>query len=291
LKYAFYPGCTLQSELFGCELSIRETLPRLGVELVDLDGASCCGYQTYNVSSPLVYKYLVARNLALAERLGLDIMTPCNGCHLAFVEVKRDLEKDPKIMSSINEALSKEGLQYDGKARAHHLLEVLHDEVTAEGISKKIKKPIPKVRLSSHLGCLGFRPNNLDRPDTGDISKLDDLIHALGAVTLDYNGKLECCGYIASLGNEEAAQTIANKKLQSVKALDPEGLVVICPLCFKMFDKTQGESKRTAEGEAINLPIIYYTQLLGLSMGLPSEKLGINFNQSNVEPFLSLFKG
>ena len=291
MKYAFYPGCTLQSELYGCELSIRETLPRLGVELIELTGASCCGYQTYSVSSPLIHKYLVARNLALAEQLGLDILTPCNGCHYAFNQVKSELEKDNKLSASIDEALSKEGLRYEGKAKARHLLDVLYDDVTVDELSKKIRNPQKRISLASHIGCLGFRPERLNKSNIENLEKFDDLIHILGAETVNYEAKLDCCGYIASLGNEDNANSIAEKKLNSVKSQNADGLIVICPLCFKMLDRRPLSIKESMESKVIDVPVIYYTQLLGLAMGLPANKLGLDLNKSKIEAFLPLFKG
>ena len=177
MRYALYLGCTIQSEQYGYEASVRETLPRLGIELEDMEGASCCGFPALNSVSKLGWHYLSARNLAIAENMGLDVLPLCNGCHLSFVETKHFLEKDPELKGIINMNLEKEGLNYKGDTRVVHLLEVLHDEVGTKKISENVVKPLSGIRLASHPGCHAIRPSDLQRVDDAENpKKLDDLI-------------------------------------------------------------------------------------------------------------------
>jgi heterodisulfide reductase subunit B len=287
LRLALFPGCAAQTELYGCELSVREVFPRLGVELVDLEGSSCCGFLSFRLSSPIGWKYLTARNLALAEKLGLDVITLCSGCHLSFCEVKRDLDDDAELRKTIDETLSIEGLEYNGESVVQHVLEVLHDQVGLDQITDSVTRPLNQLKLAAHPGCRAFRPKDLGRPDdTKDPRKLEELIQALGAESPDYQEKLDCCGSSTYLTYEEASLKIAGTKLKAVRDRGFDGLVTVCPHCFKLFDGKQAEMRSLTGGEMVGLPVFYYTQLLGLSMGIEPKRLGLHLNLSPVEGIL-----
>ncbi len=284
MSYALYPGCTVQCEQYAYEMSVREVLPKLGIELKELDGAGCCGYLSYRVSSPIAWKYLTARNLALAEELSLDIMTLCNLCHLSFSQITNYMETDNELKKTICEALTIEGLEYNGRSKALHIIEVLHDRIGLTKIAEKITRPLKDVNLAAHPGCHLFRPADLKRPDNGEnTKKLDELIRALGAESSDYPEKLECCGSTISRVQEKASLLIAGSKLKAVKEQGFDGLVTLCPHCFRMFDGKQQDMKNLFSDDSIEMPVFYYTQLLGLSMGISPEKLGLNLNHSPVE--------
>ena len=288
MKYALFLGCTVQTEQYGYELSVREVLPRLGVELLDLNGASCCGFPSFSVTSPLCWTYLSARNLALAERLGLEIMPLCNSCHLSFCEVQRDLERDSELKNLINQTLSIEGLEYSGECGIVHMLKVLHDQVGVEKIAESVVKPLKNLKLAAHPGCHAFRPSDLKRPDDSeDPKKLDELIRTLDAESLSYPEKLDCCGSSIFLPEEKAALLIAGSKLKAIRDHGFDGLVTTCPLCFKMFDGKQRAIQSLIGDKTIDVPVIYYTQLLGLAMGIPPEKLGMHLNLSPVDRLLT----
>ena len=283
MRYAFFPGCLAQTEQYAYEVSVREVLPRLGVELVDLEGASCCGFPSYSITSPLTSTYLAARNLALAEKLGLDLLTLCNNCNLTMYENMKKLGDDGRLKESINETLSNEGLAYDGDSEVVHLMEVLHDKIGPGKIGELAVKPFEGRKFASFPGCHAYRPSELKRPDDERPAKLDELIRALGAETSEYPEKLFCCGSGISRTEEEAALKLAGSVLRAVEDRGFEGLVTLCPHCFKMLDGEQEAVQGVIGGQKMELPVIYYTQLLGLAMGIPSEKLGLNLNLSPVE--------
>lgn len=288
MRYALFPGCTVQTEQYGYELSAKEVLPRLGIELVDLDGASCCGFPTFSTTSPVGWKYMSARNLALAERLGLDILPLCNSCHLSFCEVQKDLKNDDELRDLINNTLSIEGLEYRGRSGIVHILEVLHDQVGVEKIVETVVKPLKNMKFAAHPGCHAFRPSGLKRPDDDeDPKKLDELIRALGAETLDYPEKKDCCGSHISISEETESLIIAGSKLKVLSKHRFNGLVTTCPHCFKLFDSKQREIQSLIGDTTINVPVFYYTQLLGLALGIRPEKLGLHLNLSPVEQLLT----
>lgn len=288
MKYALFPGCLVQTEQYGYYLSVREVLPRLGVELLGMEGASCCGFPNYSVTSTLVWTYLTARNLALAERLGHDILTLCAHCHLSFCENQVRMEKDAFLKDIINKTLSAEGLEYRGERGIVHLLEVLYDIIGVKKIAETVVKPFTKLRIASHPGCHAFRPSDLKRPDESENpKKLDELIWALGAETYDYPERLDCCGSSTYLTDEEASLKIAGTKLKAVRDNGFDGLVTTCPHCFKAFDSKQHEIQSLLGEEMSSVPVFYYTQLLGLALNIAPEKLGIHLNASAVESLLS----
>ena len=292
MKYALFPGCTVQTEQYGLELSARAVLPRLGLELADLEGASCCGLPYFSAASPIGWKYLSARNLALAERLGLDILPLCNSCHLSFCEVRRDLDESDDLRSLINEVLKIEDLEYGAGPGVVHLLEALHDRVGVEEIAENVVRPLEDLKLAAHPGCHAFRPRGIERPDDAENPrKFDELIRALGAEPSDYPEKTDCCGAYASASEEGAALSIAGSKLKSMMDRGFDGLVTLCPQCFKTFDGRQHDIQRATGDSTINIPVFYYTQLLGLAMGIQTDSLGLFLNMSPVEQLLARVNG
>ena len=292
MRYALYLGCTIQSEQYGYETSVREILPRLDIELEDMEGASCCGFPALNSVSKLGWHYLSARNLAIAEDMGFAVLPLCNGCHLSFVETKHFLEKDPELKNIINMNLEKEGLNYRGDIRIVHLLEALHDEIGSQKISEKVVKPLSGIRLASHPGCHAIRPSDLQRVDDAENpQKLDDLIKALGAKTFDYPEKIDCCGSQLAVTSGRVTLRIAGEKLQAVKSYGFDGLVTTCPFCFKMYDGRQRAIKGALKDASLDLPVFYYTQLLGLALGSDPKKLGLQMNQSLVDDLVERILG
>ena len=284
MKYTLYLGCTVQSEQFGFEASVRETLPQLGVELEDMKGASCCGFPALSSVSKVGWHYLSARNLAIAEEMGNDFLPLCNGCHLSFVETMHYLEADPDLKNLINTHLEKEGLQYEGKVKVVHLLEVLHDRVGEKKISGELVKPLEGLKFASHPGCHAIRPSDIQKvDDPEDPRKLDNLIKALGAETFDYPEKIDCCGSQLAVASGRTTLKIAGDKLQAVKSYGFDGLVTTCPFCFKMYDGRQRAIKGALKDSSLDVPVFYYTQLLGLALGFRPERLGLQLNQSPVD--------
>lgn len=284
MKFSLFPGCIASSEQFACELSAREVLPRLGIELMDLQGASCCGYPFTGVTSPISWTYLTARNTALAERNGAGLLPLCNTCHLSFCEVRKDLRENTEQMVLINDNLSAEGLRYTGDLEIVHLLEVLYDEVGLKKIKRKVTKPLENLKLAAHPGCHAFRPRTLKRPDDNrNPRKLNELIEILGAESPDYPEKLDCCGSYMLLRDEKSALKMAGMKLKSIKEAGFDGLVTTCPMCFKIFDSKQDAISRMLGNDAVKIPVMYYTQLLGSAMDIANEKLGLHLNLSPIE--------
>jgi heterodisulfide reductase subunit B len=280
-KYALYPGCVMPTEQYAYEMSIRETLPLLEIDLVDLKGFSCCGEPIKGINQMLTIT-LSARNLAIAEREGLDVFIPCPMCHLAFSDAKIILDSDSKMNERVNKFLEDEGLKYTGTTNIFHTLDLLHDVVGIEKIKQRIKKPLKDLKVATHYGCHLVRPSECNRPDDSENpQKMERILKAIGAKPLDYPEKLDCCGGLLTANLPESALTKTGQKLQKVQEQGFDAFIDVCPWCHRQYDSKQTKAGETVAAQ-LEVPVLYLTQLLGLSFGIPKDKLGFDFNLSPV---------
>lgn len=257
-------------------------LPKLDIDLVEIKGAACCGFPLNSINN-LSWIYLTARNLALCEDQQLDMLPLCNGCHLSMCEVKHTLQADPVLKERVNGLLASEDLRYEGTTRVRHIIEVLHDDIGPERIRKAISKPIAGLKFAAHYGCHALRPSELGRPDDSrNPRKLETLIGALGARWDIYPERLDCCGAGIAISAGESSLKIAGAKLEKLRTSGFDGLVTTCPFCMRMYDARQ-EAIAALLGRATSFPVFYYTQLLGLCMGVDEASLGLHLNMSPVD--------
>ncbi len=287
MKMAVFWGCRVLTSQYAYEMSARQVFPKLGIKLVDLREATCCGDPVKSINI-FAADYLAARALALANLTGLtDLLIPCNRCHFTISEAKHRMEINEKLRLKIGELLKEEGLEYDPNINIWHVIDLLHDAVGLEKIKETVKKPFRGLKLASHTGCQVIRYSDLGRVDDAENPrKLDELINMLGAEIVDYSEKLDCCGAALTYSHQDAALSLAGSKIKALQDLNVDALVVSCPACQMMFDSEQKDSG-TAVGAKLNVPVLYYTQLLGLALDIEAEKLGLHLNQSPVNQFLS----
>jgi heterodisulfide reductase subunit B len=268
-------------------MSVREAFPKLNIELVDLSETNCCGDPVKSMKD-LAANYLAARVLALANKTGLDnLLVPCNRCHFVISEAKNVLEKNERFGQKIIEVLKEEGLEYNPNVRIWHVIDFLHDFVGLDNVKKAVQKSLKGLKLATHVGCQIIRYSDLGRVDDAENPrKLDRLVNALGAETVDYAEKLDCCGANLMYSHVDSALSLAGTKLNAIQSLGVHGLVVSCPDCGLMFDSKQKDAETTV-GAKLRLPVVYYTQLLGLALNIEQEKLGLHLNQSPVGQLLS----
>ncbi|MCL2607201.1 MAG: CoB--CoM heterodisulfide reductase subunit B [Methanomassiliicoccaceae archaeon] len=271
-KYAFFLGCITPFRYPGIERSTREVFKTLGVELVDLEDASCCPapgvIKSFNKATWLA---VAARNLALAEKKGLDIVTICNGCYGSLFDAAHELHKDPKILDDVNKILSEIGLKYSGKTKVRHFAEVLYKEVGVEKIKKAVKKPTG-YKTAVFYGCHFLKPSKLKQLDDPEDPKiLDELVEAAGAESMSRKGKAMCCGAGGGLRSQfgETAMKFTKANLERMKADGAEMIVDVCPFCHLQFDASQKEL-------GFDLPVLHLSQLFGIAMGMDAEDLGLN---------------
>lgn len=286
LRVAVYWGCVIPTIQYAYEMSVREVFSRLGVELVDLEDFSCCGLPVRSVNA-YASIYLAVRNLAITEKTGLeDLLVPCSGCHLSLSEAQRYLSGDEELRRKVNSLLGEEGLELKGSVRVWHTIDFLHDLIGEEKIRESVKRRLEGLRFAPHYGCHILRPSSWERvDDSEDPRKLDELLGWLGAEGVDYPEKLDCCGNLLLLSHPDAAFSFAGLKLTALKELGVDGLVDCCPSCHMMFDMRQRSLGATV-GAKLEIPVLYYTQLLGLVMGIEMERLGLHLNRSPVDELL-----
>jgi len=287
LKVAVFWGCRILTSQYAYEMSVREAFPKLNIELVDLNETNCCGDLVKSMKD-LAANYLAARVLALANKTGLDnLLVPCNRCHFVISEAKNVLEKNERFDQKIIEVLKEEGLEYNPNVRIWHVIDFLHDFVGLDNVKKAVQKSLKGLKLATHVGCQIIRYSDLGRVDDAENPrKLDELVGALGAETVDYAEKLDCCGANLMYSHPDSALSLAGTKLSVLQNLGADGLVVSCPDCGLMFDSKQKDAGTTV-GAKLDLPVVYYTQLLGLSLGIKHEKLGLHLNQSPADQLFS----
>ncbi len=289
MKFALFLGCQIPARLKQYEASSRAILERLGVGLVDIEAFNCCGYPLRNID---FRSFLLssARNLALAEKKKLDVMTLCQCCYGSLKKANVLLKENPSLRKEINALLEREGLLYDGEVEVKHLLYVLHQEVGIEAIKKKIGKTFEGVKIAAHYGCHALRPSQVVRFDNPlGPSLFDQLVEATGAESISWPMRLECCGAPLWGINDELSMDLTLKKLNDGKASGAEYLCVACPYCHLQFDKVQ---KMILSQRNVNhsLPSILYPQLLGLSIGIDRKTLGLEMNEipiSRIEELLA----
>ncbi len=292
MDVVLYLGCTIPTQEYAYEASAREVLPRLGVNIIDLKNAACCGQPLKGLEN-LGWLYLASRNIALAEQQGAEILLAlCNGCHVSICEAKHILETDDSLRKTINEMLAEEGLEIQGHLRIRHLLDFLYDDIGLQEIKQALENsqdfnPLVDLKLAAHYGCHIIRPSSIERPDqVDDPSKLEALIEVTGATTTKYPERLECCGAPMLATVDIESFQISGNKLMAIQIRGFDGVITVCPFCERMLERQEAISRVTGL-DVTGIFSMYYTQLLGLAMGIESERLGLHLNMSSIEKILN----
>ena len=274
-KYLIFLGCAIPYRVAAFEISARKTLAKLGVELVEMPEFNCCGLPLDPISHEMML-ILAARNLALAEQKGLDIITLCPGCAGTLKKVNKTLKEDKALRDEINVHLKEVGLDFKGTAEAKHLLQILIEDVGLERIKNSVIKPLTMLKVAEHNGCHILRPREyIGFDDPENPKTLRTLIEATGATCLDYMDETECCGAPSVGVNDKIALQLARDKLNHVKTVEAQALITICPFCHIMYDTNEVRIEKTFN-EVYGIPVLHYPQLLGLAMGLKSDELAFN---------------
>ena len=275
-KFAFFPGCLIPVRYPQMEAAIRKTLPKLGVEIVDLPGFTCCPDPIYFKSyDKLAWLTVAARNLAVAEEAGLNLFTICSGCTATLSETYQQLNANKKLREEVNQRLARVGKEYRGTSTVRHVATLIRDEVGVEAVAASVVRPLEDLRVAIHYGCHLLKPSHImkvDDPDDPHI--LDDLIAALGATPVRHDERILCCGKACK--HEEAPSEMMYELLKSVAAAEADVLGVVCPSCFNEFDLGQLRLARQYDDESLKTPAVYYFQLLGLAQGLTLEEVGLH---------------
>jgi heterodisulfide reductase subunit B len=270
MNYTYFPGCALETTAHDYDVSARSVLTALDHGLAELPGWTCCGATGAEVLSHLLSVALPARNLALAEGLQAgEIVATCSSCYLNLYRVNAQLHYDPDIRPELDAVLGSVGLHYSGGLRIRHLLEVLATDVGVKAIARRVQRPLGGLRVAPYYGCLVVRPfAEFDGPDLP--MSMDWLMTTLGATVVPYVMKTRCCGGVLMTTQREIALKLVGDVLSPIR--DVDCVVTVCPLCQFNLEAYQREVGGLT-GSRINVPILYFTQLLGLAFGLAEEEL------------------
>ncbi len=274
MKYAFFVGCTTLSRLPGYEKSARKVAEKLGVELLDMPGSGCCGTTYLETLDHKTGLAVAARNIAIAEEMGLDVVTICNGCTEVLTKANRELKENPKLRAEVNDVLAEAGKEFKGTVEVKHYVRMLKEDVGLDAIQEKMEKSFRGLKVASHYGCHMLKPKEIlmsDDPENPTV--LDDLVATTGAEPIDYPNKLECCAGPVMGVRENVTWSVGLDKVKTVKQYG-DALVTACPFCYLTYERCQ-----LMQEESPNLPVLHIPQLLGLAMGLDTDELGIGHNK------------
>ncbi len=282
-EYALFLGCIAPVNTLGYDISSRKVAEALDIGLRDLD-FTCCGFPLLGVKQETSV-VMAARNLAVAEEAGLDILTICGACSFMLTKVHKQYEHGKA--EKINAALNKLDLDYKGGVSVKHFARMLYEDYGVQKLRKAVKRSLNNLKVAAHYGCYYHKPSDVydhfEDPDTP--VSLDKLISITGATSIHYDEKMQCCGG-ALLGIEEEKSLIMSKeKLEHIKEADADAIVVVCPFCGVLYDGCQRDIEAKFQ-VSFNLPVLYYPQLLGLALGLDAKSLALGKNFVKTESLL-----
>jgi len=273
-KFALFIGCNIPAKVEQYETSARAVFKNLDIGVVDIKAFNCCGYPLKNTDRT-AWLLSAARNIALAEKQGLDILTLCKCCFGSLKKAAAVLGEDNVLRTSTNEILEKEGLKFQGTSSITHYLSVLHHDISIDELNKKIIDHYKDLKIATHNGCHALRPSDImEFDDPVSPSLFDNLVEVTGAESIEWPSKLDCCGAPVLGINDNLSYDLTEKKLTNAKKAGADFICVACPWCHMQFGKIQDQMilKRNTP---YSLPSILYPQLLGLRLGISKEKLGI----------------
>lgn len=281
-KYAYFPGCSLEKMASSYHKSALETTKAYDIELQELDDWNCCGATTYFHLDEILANTLVARNLAMAEKLGLDLVAPCSACYKNAYFTTAYFRKDPELAEHINYALNEDDLHFDAKIDVYHLIEIFTEHLGLDKVKEGIKKPLKGLVVAPYYGCQIQRPK-FHGTQAENPSYFEDLISAMGAEPADFPERLRCCGGSLIMTNRVAALDMVRILLDSAIRHGAHVIATACPLCQVNLECYQSAVNEEF-GTDFQLPILYFTQLLGLALDIDPKKLGIGIEMVSATP-------
>ena len=270
MRYAYYPGCCDHTSAKEYDISTRAVCKGLGIELQEIPDWSCCGSTPGHSTSHLLGIALSARNLALVKEMGLDCTVSCAACYQRLAMANVEMQKDAVLCEKINLVTGK---PYYGGVKVKSILEVIAEMNQAQ-LKAKVIKRLNNLKIAVYYGCLMVRPRDIQIDDPENPTIMDILLKNLGAQTLDWNYKTECCGAALAMSNEDIVLRLVNKILADAIYAGANCIVTACPLCHFNLDMRQKKVNK-AYGTAYNIPVFYFTQLVGLAIGLKAEDLSL----------------
>lgn len=287
-EYKMFQGCTIGNRIPFIEASARKVFEKLEIKISEAPFACCPDPVGFHSVDHISWLAMGARNLTIAEDENKDIVSLCNGCFQTLKAVNHELKAHEDKKKQINEILKAVNRQFKGIINVKHFVEVIH-EIEPEKIKQNIKNDLSGFKVACHTGCHYNRPSEIMQTDDPmKPKKLREIVELTGAIPIDYDEEVLCCG--AGVGNieEETSMHILKNKFDSALRAGAEAFIVICPACFQQMDTNQRNLSKLFEG-TYNIPILYLTELLALSFGINPDNIGIKFHRTKVTELFEKF--
>jgi heterodisulfide reductase subunit B len=274
-QYTYFPGCSSNSTAKALGMSVRAIAKPLDIELIELEDWTCCGSTPYGSLAEDESLLIAARNLALAEKQGRDLVTPCSSCFVVLHKANLHLKEHDKYRAGVNQALAAAGLEFQGKINVRLLPEVIYHDITPEKLAQKVTKNLNGLKVASYYGCQMVRPYGFDNPESP--TSLDKIVDSLGGTAVPFQFKNRCCGGSLIIPEENAALNLMQKILTNAVENGADCLITPCPLCQMNLDayRVKVNSKF---GKNFNIPVLFVSQLIGLALGVDTASLGFRAN-------------
>ena len=291
-EFLMFQGCMIGNRLPFLEKSARLVFEKLGLKPKDTSFSCCPDPIGIQGSDYTTWLSLGARNLALAEKEGKNIVSLCNGCSQTLTVVNHELKHSESKRKKVNKILSKVGKEFKGTIDVSHFLTYLLNEVGVEKIKEKITKPLTGLKVACHTGCHYMRPTDIMQTEENHESpqNLRKVVEALGATVVDWDEEHLCCGYAIQRADEDVSLTRLKGKLDSAIKGGAEVMAAICPTCFSHMDNNQRNLKKKFETE-YNIPILYLTELIAIAMGYTYDEISLKNHRQKPKLIQEKFEG
>lgn len=288
-KFALFPGCSLEKMAASYNRSSIETTKQFGIELQELEDWNCCGATAYFHIDQLLAFTLVARNLAIAEKEGLDFVAPCSACYKNAYFTNQYIKEDPDLSDHINYALEQDDLQFQGNLKVHHIIDIFANEIGTEEIEAKVTNPLTGLKVAPYYGCQIVRPRK-NGEEIENPQFFEEIVSAMGAEPVDFADRLRCCGGSLIMTSRHAALDMVRVLLHNAVSSGADVIATACPLCQVNLECYQTQVNEEF-GTNFAVPVLYFTQLMGLALGMPRKRLGIGSELVSVAPIFSQLMG
>jgi succinate dehydrogenase / fumarate reductase, cytochrome b subunit len=275
VKLAYYPGCVAQASGKELDMATRYVCRTLGIELAEFPNFSCCGSGFVDEANEVLNVAINARNLAIAERAGLDVLTICSTCQ-GMLSLANLRMTDPAVRARVEGALRPIGIEYRGTVKVKHLLRVLTEDVGLDAIRAKVRRPLAGLKVGAFYGCHLLRPaDEMAWEDGEEPHAFEDLLSAVGASPVFYRGRVMCCGFPIQFVKPETASRIAGRQILDAKEHGADAMATPCPLCHISLDAYQNKAAK-AVAAPLEMPVLHLPQVVGLAFGASPEELGLS---------------
>ena len=272
MKYAYYPGCSLHSTAKEYDISAQAVCKALDIELQEIPGWVCCGASSAHATSELLSLALPAKNLVMARDMGLDVLVCCAACYSRLRIANAAIGSNDNNRARVNEVV---GTDYDGQVQVRHLLDVLVTEYGLDNLRKRASKELTDWKVAAYYGCLLTRPPEVVAFDNAESpTSMDRLAETLGAKAVNWPYKTQCCGQSLSLTRTDVVLKLCHDILRMAVDNGADCIMVACPLCQSNLDLRQAQVNKLYKTE-FAVPIVYFTQLIGLALGIGAKDLGL----------------